>query len=317
MPEDNLEEIIKKKNVKIVERLEEQRLKKIELEKIGGIPQFITEDYTIKSGKYDIDHDIKVENATLTIEKGTTINFGKDKGIYIGKYEENHSQIISEGTKAEPIILQTKMIRWCGLRLENTKSDNILRYTRISGALKDRGGGINIYRGRLLLDNIILERCEAEYTTGGGINIEDSDVRMENASIIDNYANSCGGGIYVNNSEVKIINTFIKNNKASAGAGIDIQHKSNISLEDTALISNHAEGPGGGIRAQDNSKVRITNITVTKNRASNKDMQIGEINVMGGGIYIYEAKLIQYGVNNITDNTPNDIYEFKWPKLPL
>jgi len=281
MTEHNLEDELNESEKWLVDGLNElNRL----------IPEVITENYTIKSGVYDVDHDIRVENCKLTIEKGVTLNFGIDKKLYIGKvlyvgkgYDNtsqiNTSQIVTEGTKSAPVILQAKMMTWNGITINNTKTDNILRYTYIRDGNKFGfdGGGIDIENSLLSLEDCVIEKCEA--THGGGIyNNRSSCVRMKNTIITENHANWTGGGIET------CYNSFLR-------------------MENTTISKNHAEKYGGGMCNWE-STVRMENTTITENHAKENS----------GGIYSYDSKILKYGKNTIENNTPDNIREDKITK---
>jgi len=313
MTEDNLEEIIKKKNTQVVGKLEEKRLKKIELEKIGGIPEVITEDYIIKSGIYSIDHDIRVENCKLTIEKDTTINFSTDKGIYIGMYShDNNGQLITQGTSAEPIILQARISSWKGINIIYSKKENNIKHTTIKDAKKEKdGGGIYLTNSILYIENSTIERCKTT-NYGGGMYITDSEIKIYNTQIRKNSA-KWGGGLYSSNSEINIENTTIKENQArdNQGGGV-AAYKSEIRITRSSIRKNSAHR-GGGISILD-STVTIDDSTITNNCAEDLLKEGFSIEGYidkgrGGGIDNDKSLIIQHGINDITNNTPDNISE--------
>jgi len=287
------------------------------------IPSKITEDYTIKSGVYDVNHDIIVENCKLTIEKGVTLNFGLGKKLYIDADLDKKSQIETEGTETEPVILQAKTIVWNGITINNTKSDNILRYTTILDGMKDYGGGINLNNSILTLENCIVKKCEAK-SYGGGICIgNNSSIRLDNTTIIGNRSKK-GGGIYNRKSYFNTKQTTINENMANCGAGIYNCNNSAIRMETSIITKNQAKNDGGGIYNSNSSSVSLQDTKICENRAEygagifswlnshirmeNTLINLNHAKIYGGGIFNLFSKIFRYGKNTIENNTPDNIY---------
>jgi len=215
-----------------------------------------------------IDEDIYVRTGeTLTIEPGSVWKFATGKGIYV---QGGLLQIL--GTEKELVVLQAKMVIWNGVNIEDTKLDNIFKYSTIRDGKKEFGGGIYIKNSLLSLEDCIIEKCEAT-CLGGGIFSNNSSLSMDTTTIKENHATSYGGGVCNDrNSSLRMNNTTIKENHASRGGGI-----SNL-----------------------NSSVRVCNTTIKNNHAQE-----------GGGVINYKSTLMLYGKNTIETNTPDNIYEEK------
>jgi len=334
MNDDNLENRMRKMKKDVIERLE------FEAKFSKEIPELITGDYTIRSGIYTLSHDIRVENGRLTIEKGTTLNFEKDKGVYIGTdYTWNTSRIMTLGTQQEPIILQAKTATWNGITIARTKEDNSIIYTTIRDAKKKEGGGIYSGYSKLYLKNTTLKNCQAESfggiyfifgelqidnstiekCTGGGLLNQDTELNIDKTTIKNNYS---GSGIYNASSDVKITNSMITEN---AHGGIS-NSSANVKIENTQIIGNTTPECGGaGIHNSFGSVVTIENTRIMNNRIVLSDWTI-QVNrkwpnlpkAHGGGVYndkpefshTKRSQFIQIGKGNyIYNNKPDNIYE--------
>jgi hypothetical protein len=291
MSDNNLEVKIAEEENKIIERLESMRTTHME------IPEWISEDYTIKSGVYNIDHDIRVWFGRLTIEKGTTLNFSKGKKIFVGiikAYNQSENQdsvmksgsevIIANGTEDEPILLQAKTSSWGGICIYGSKENNLFRYTTIRNAQKNEdgefvvGGGINIQQSKLTLENSLIEHCDAKLY-GGGISSESSEVKIRN-TIIRNSSASQGGGLAGYASNIEIENTIVESNSANMGGGIQNWGGSEIRIKNSKIRKNKASFNGGGIY-NEKSDLKIEHTTIKRNQSD----------ISGGGIYCSESSL--------------------------
>jgi len=291
------------------------------------IPEWITEDYTIKSGVYDIFHNVYVQNSTLTIEKGVTLNFGIGNWIVIGTQSFTDSRIVTEGTRAEPVILQAKITIWGGIELKYTMSDNIFKYTTIRNGKKNCGGGINAHNSQITLEDCLIEKCEGK-DFGGGLNFFNAVGKIENTTIIGNRVKVYGGGLCSNNSSIQINNGIIKDNKSDEhGGGVDVRSGSSIVMKNTTIKNNNSEMFGGGICIE-NAYVDLVRATIMNNRAKygggifhwencslrleNSIIKDNYAEITGGGIDNRpSSKITKYGINSIFNNKPENIYETK------
>jgi hypothetical protein len=296
MVEDNLEKRIKEDENQVVERLKLLKNSKT-------IPEIISGEHTVYPGTYDIDHDITIkEDGILIIKPGTTINFYANRGLYNGREggalisDGNGGQIIVQGTKSAPVILQAKTLTWQGVTLELTKKNNTLKYVTIRNAKKEKGGGIHTHDSKLDLEDCTIEQCEA--ISGGGIYNWGSEITTRKTILKDNIAKEHGGGMYNGESGIVMFDSHVLHNQAGNSSGGIENNFSDIKIETTEIKSNQAKY-GGGLNNY-KSTIRIINSIVEENIANK-----------GGGVYIHQSKLIQFGVNSIENNTPDNIYERK------
>lgn len=182
------------------------------------------------------------------------------------------------------------------------------------GYRKENGGGIYAEKKAVInLENVSIAGNRAgeedEDGDGGGIymNGDESQVNMNHAYVLDNYATQNGGGIYLSGSNSKITMTnasSVNNNIVEKnGGGIYTKKKdSEIQLSESSVIrDNIAYGnDGGGIYTNGaNTKITLTGKSSIKKNKCEKN---------GGGIYAYDnfANIQLSGSSTIKENTASD-----------
>lgn len=192
------------------------------------------------------------------------------------------------------------------------------------GAIYNIGttGTVNIYNSQLNVNNA---------TSGGVIYNLAGNINISNSSVLaNNNASSDGGVIYNELGNLIIDDSFLGVNKAQNGGaiynydsgtinitnsqlsgnivtdgggaiyndGIDkgILNYATISISDSTLFGNKA-GYGGAIHNYDQSKITISNSSMSNNNAS----------TIGGAINNYKGEIIIH-FNRIMNNTPTAIY---------
>jgi hypothetical protein len=317
MKKDNLEKQIEDDEKKIIERLE------IIDESSDNIPEVITGKYTIRSGAYNVHHDIFVkENGLLIIEKDVTLNFTNLCEIYVGDKKANSGQIKILGTKDYPAILQAKYSKWNGLTIQNTRRDNILQYATIRNSHKKLGAGISINHSILNLEDCTIENCSG--SRGGGILAHESDIKIYNSTLRNNKVFGDGGGLSISKCDLIIRNVMIEGCRASSGGGI-YDYDSEVKIVDSQIMGNQA-WMGGGIHSY-NSRLSINQSNISKNLAlkwgggislsysERGETQIVDTHItenqakeLGGGIdNPYNHKIHISGKSIIDNNTPDNM----------
>ena len=313
----NLEQELNESEKWLVEGLEELANSMI-------IPVNISGYHTIKSGTYDVDHDIIVNvDGRLCIEEGTTLNFKVGKGLYIGKLLEDGGQLCIYGTKSNPVVLQAKTSTWKGLSLIHTNKNNVINFTTIKNARKQYGGGIFTKNSTLLIVDSTIKQCKATSRGGGMYNLE-SDVYLDNSIVEENSANHHGGGIYTQESIIRVDNTDIIQNIANFRGGGIYNIESELKMENSNVTENTSMEDGAGMY-NDESNIRINKSNITKNSShmsgggiyNHKSfLSIGKSNITknnaewyGGGMYNDESTLIEHYSNDISNNLPDNIRE--------
>ncbi len=196
----------------------------------------------------------------------------------------------------------------------------------INGAGEHSGGGIGIIKSTVEIDNITISSCNDIYVGyGGGIDCDESNLKIVNSTFQQNDSNYGGGLICRENSIFDIRNSEFIDNSADRGGGIAIW-ESNGTIFNCQFTSNDSYNNGGGIEVK-NSDVNIKNCIIRNNVVTCNfpayDNNGGGINCIdesvliacnvliennyadfGGGIYCYESSLDLINCT-ITENTGN------------
>jgi len=154
--------------------------------------------------------------------------------------------------------------------------------TEISGI--NSGGSGAIYSSG---SQIYLHNSSVQGNQIAGIHVEDGSLIIQDSDITQNFGNS-GGGIRLVSSEGIIRRSDISGNRAIfSGGGLGL-YDSNLTLIDTTVSNNTAlSTSGGGIEAQLNSSVTISNSSITGNTAA----------LLGGGVLVQGADESPFGVD--------------------
>ncbi|MBQ3419505.1 MAG: hypothetical protein IJH31_05190 [Erysipelotrichaceae bacterium] len=142
------------------------------------------------------------------------------------------------------------------------------------------GGAIAIFtQGTMLLNDADIEENEAVY--GGGIWIRKAYATINNATIINNKANTSGGGVQAQGIDIPfqktcltLNNAYIADNEAPDGGGVFIGGTGKIYLNDGTIENNKANN-GGGIYVGTLGYGLVSNLKIKNNEALE----------YGGGIY--------------------------------
>ena len=118
----------------------------------------------------------------------------------------------------------------------------ILENLKIQNGTLDNGGGLQITDNTVYLNNVVLKGNTAN-KNGGGLNITNSTAYLDNVILIDNTASDNGGAIALTNSKLFIY----------GGCHIGPDVATDVAT-DTAC-SNKAGKNGGGIYADENSTI--------------------------------------------------------------
>jgi len=141
---------------------------------------------------------------------------------------------------------------------------------------------------------------------GGGLNIQNSNVILNNCLITNNFGSqNIGGGVRITNSAVQILNSTVSNNLnfGGIGGGIATSGQCSLTIRNSTIFGNRS-AVGGGFDVINPSEINIINCTVTNNISTG----------LGGGFYI-NAGAIQINnsiiVNNDAQTSSNDGNDIK------
>jgi large repetitive protein len=128
---------------------------------------------------------------------------------------------------------------------------------------------------------------------GGGLNIQNSNVILNNCLIANNFGSqNIGGGIRLTNSNVQIFNSTISNNLnfGGIGGGIATSGECSLLIQNSTIFGNRS-AVGGGFDIINPSNINVINCTVTNNLSTG----------LGGGFYI-NAGFVQLNNSIVVNN---------------
>ena len=153
---------------------------------------------------------------------------------------------------------------YMGGGITSIESDVVLKNLTIS---QNIGGGIVSRRSRVTLENVtVTENTSYE---GAGVCIRGdesapafSETIVENVKIVDN-SSEWGGGIYVSSSKLSLKDAQIMGNSATVGGGLFLAGSDAV-LQNVLIANNRAKEGGGGIQNEE-SDLRLINVTLSDN----------------------------------------------------
>jgi len=265
-----------------------------------GSPYYVTDSICVPSGD------------SLRIGPGVEV-------IFQGHYKfcvDSAAVLKAIGTAEDSIIFTAEDTAnwWQGLKFWKSSTDCELSHCRIS---RSDLAGILVKEGRV---EILHSRVSGnKWIRGGGVNVENSVLRIEHCAINDNstqgsYGSGIGGGIYAANSEIEINCSVLNENRVGSretGKGgcvyadncqisfLSCEFKSNLAKGSDASCegSNGGDACGGCLYLTGNTDVTIKNSHFIDNIASGGDGTPGYHCVgkggdaSGGAIYIEGSNL--------------------------
>ncbi|MBN1181534.1 MAG: right-handed parallel beta-helix repeat-containing protein [Bacteroidales bacterium] len=244
------------------------------------------------------------EGATLTIMPGTVILFDEYARLNI------YGRLLAIGTKESRIIFTSSDTSsygtpnykgWRGVRFNGPSGIDtsqlvycVIKYAKgweIDNSSEKYGGGIFINNwGRLIISDCqIYNNSAVEY--GGGVYCVNSNAKIVNSVISNNYSGWAGGGLYIsgNYPNLYLINNIICNNLAAIyGGGIN----GNDILSFNNMIVNNRANYGGGLYINNG---RFYNTILWGNVAVDSHNQLSAGN---SSVYLYNC-VLQGGTANV------------------
>ncbi len=199
------------------------------------------------------------ENPFNTIQEGINASISGDTVlVYPGRYKENIDFIGND------IVLTSFQMK--------TGDTSYISGTIIDGG--NKGRTVTFTNGEdstTVLNGFLIVNGGHPDFWEGGIGMWSSGPKLTNLIIRDNFSVNGGGGIHCNPCNPIIRNCKIYNNSSNGdGGGIVLQGVSNAVLENVLVYKNNANnnGSGGGIACHNESKIKLTNVTIANNFAS-------------------------------------------------
>ncbi len=166
-----------------------------------------------------------------------------------------------------------------------------------SGIHQDRGGGMYVFGGDPVLNDVVFRGNYADW--GGGLYNERSTLRLMQSTFESNAA-SVGGGMYNNNSEPTLEwgMVFSDNTASSHGGGVINTSISTVTIASAIFSGNSGLGAGGGLY-NENSDTKLFHVLFSGNSGGdggailNRGSRLDLINATvsgnqadnGGGLY--------------------------------
>ena len=167
------------------------------------------------------------------------------------------------GNSALPVITDTLVIRGNGAILERDKSSGV-----------DFRLMVVDERAEVTLEEVTLRNGKVA-GNGGGINVNEGNLILNEVYLTENIALGRGGGVFFGGpGNLNVTNSRLEKNEAESGGGIYFS-LGNLILKDSLIIANIAQSQGGGIRAS-KAIVDIGNTHFAENISRN----------LGGGMFV-------------------------------
>jgi len=189
------------------------------------------------------------------------------------------------GKSRDGVIIDADRRGGCVFIIKNTQGIELKNMTVSGGANGSYsygeeygGGGINCEQSRIKLTNLTIrnnDKYSGSESHGAGLYLNKTTADLENVIIKENTDSRYGGGIGCRSSVLNLKNVSVENNTAYMGGGIHLEN-STVNCDSVIISTNRSYDSGGGIGCDDSSKVNsIKNLRIINNRASDH----------GGGIY--------------------------------
>ncbi len=168
----------------------------------------------------------------------------------------------------------------------------------VTGGQRQYGGGMDIEQSSLRMENLILKNNTAEFA--GGMYLVNCTSYLKNISIFENTTTGSYGGLHIQSStgDEYMENVIVRDNTCNGtGGGVSLSSGARVHFVNF-LVSGNTAAYGGGILAFD-SRIRITNATVSGNSA-NSGVQLHSSNSQS---FIVENSIID-GTTTINGGSP-------------
>ena len=182
-----------------------------------------------------------------------------------------------------------------GIKVENNSSVVMNGGSITANKVEDNGngGGIYLVSGCTFTQNAG-EINQNEATNGAGIYTTGGTVEMTGGTIHHNKASADGGGIYTTEGPIQVSNGEISQNTSEVNGGGIFIRKSTLTITDGKIKNNTANIDGGGIRATGEAILEVT--------GNASEISENEANY-GGGISANENSQITMTDGTISKNT--------------
>jgi predicted outer membrane repeat protein len=257
--------------------------------------------------------DIIIQSGSLTISPNPTSNCTGTYIVFLDNYGISvigNGSLFVNGTPTENIYFtvdrpedgfsrgdksfgETDEI-WKNLLFDSSTGSSAIKYSVIEYGTGDEfgaGGGIDIFKSNVSVENTIIRNCNIS-GDGGGLYIETAsgNVSLKNLTIYNNTATNNGGGIFAN-GPMSLDRSVVFSNDATEGDGIYINSPS--------IVTNSIIHGNSGDGAYTNDESIFTNCVFYSNE---KGIRLG-----------YESRIINCNIINNIDGIVSN--SFNAPKI--
>jgi len=182
-------------------------------------------------------NDITVSaNKTLKIDAGVTLFFKNDTKL------NSTGVIIAEGTKQKPIIFTSFMSGWLGISITKQTDTSIFKFCIVQEVIQQNNDPLTNGAIEINSSNVVVENCVFRINSciyGGGLFILNSGAVIKNNIFINNDAAVFGGAMLLDNSTADIINnTVYRNSSFNFGGGIVLWEPLSTNMQNNIIYNN-------------------------------------------------------------------------------
>lgn len=291
---------------------------------------------------------VALSGSGITVEDGVTIGNNtatrKGGGVYINSSEStvSVSGLIQDNTSPKTGGVFIENTAQGSLDFSHAR---FVRNTS-SGAEGD-GGGLNYFRETgepstlaITLNSTVFDGNRSG-RNGGGMCIEcyvssTINLSVDGCRLENNVATNVGGGMNISlaNSTILVQDSTLSNNNASAGGGCAVLQifsgQSTVTFQNVIISENRVTSNAGGIfLGGENQEVTLSGVTMEKNNAGGLGGAIessygsgtltinnyskflsNHAGIEGGGIYIYNSKIVTLENVDFAQNTARNGNDF-------
>ena len=266
----------------------------------------------IASNGSDESGDGTFENPFLTIQKGVDVALSMDtvfvsNGIYEGGIIIYNKGISLIGESRDETKIN-QPISTSQISIFDTQDDTVrVENFRIKRGNSERGGGFNIARSSVVINNLELSN-NISSGNGGAINAIGSSVKISNSFFFLNTSDSLGGSIYVYETDLQLDGLELRNNSSLAGGAVGIDSLSSCLINNSQIFNNGAN-VGGAIATFKGGRLTLLNSDIYGNNAGgglipqHPDPDNFPLYGGGGGLYQQFSDSLVIKNSNFENNT--------------
>ncbi len=183
-------------------------------------------------------------------------------------------------------------------------SNNLVKYDdEADPAVGGLAGGVNVMAGSITANNSHID-CNIALSSGG-IKMGTGNINLINKSSVSGNKsfiagdNCGGGGINIMNGNVIVEDSTIADNKTNGMySGSIVSFLGNVSVSNSTISNNVNRGPGGGIACNFNSAVSVVNSKMIGNSGSSLGGAIVNFSGFAGQTFVDKSEICD---NNLTN----------------